>query len=596
MNYPRQTLVQLVEAGFYQNTTGVCLATKRNGTWHETSVADFGKQVRDFAMGLYALGVRPADRVALHAENSTEWLIADQAILSLGAVTVPIYPTQPGEQIAYILNNAEAVAYLVSTKKLYAAFKPHASEVSSLKATVGLVETATRDMASFAEVLEKGHLQGQATPELLDELKAQVQPDDLATFIYTSGTTGTPKGVMLTHDNLVSNVFGVIPRFPFDLDANRGHKLLSYLPLSHVFERMVTYLVMHAGYPIYFVEAFQEVMDDVQTVRPLHFTTVPRLLEKVYLGIKHKAEGMGGVQGTLMRWAIERAENYDVENPPRGLDALSHALADRLVYRKLRALFGGNLDALTSGGAALSADIMNFINGIGIFCAQGYGMTESSPVIAMYERGKLKAGSVGRALEGVAVQIAEDGEIWARGPNVMRGYYQMPEATAEVLTEDGWLKTGDIGHLDADGYLFITDRKKALMKLSTGKYVAPQPLEVALSARPFIEQVMVVGQAQKFCGALIVLDEAAVRQQAQEEGIALDDNRPLCEQEAARRYVQGQLDAVNPHFPKWEQVKNFTLLPEAFTIEGGELTPKLSLKRRAILEKHGDAVAKIYRR
>ncbi len=578
------TLSALAEAGFSKNTTGIVGVTKRDGQWIETSVEDFRDAVRHLALGLYDLGVRHGDRVALHAENSTEWLVVDQAVLALGAVAVPIYTTQPGDQIRYILENSEARVYVVSTEALFAALRPFVDRIPTLEATVGLRGTFHDAMLSFEQVIERGCEKEAAAPDLFGRLRAAVQPDDLATFVYTSGTTGLPKGVMLTHRNLVSNALAAQERFPFDVEQGRGGTVLSYLPLSHVLERMTTFVYLHIGYPIYFVENFQEIMDDFRVVRPVHFSTVPRLLEKIHAGIQARAEAGSGPKQALLRWALGLAGGYDVERPMGRLDRLRFALADLLVFRKLRGLFGGRLKAVTSGGAALPGRIMNFFNAVGIFCGQGYGMTEASPVISVYKKGALRAGSAGLPLPGVAVRIADDGEILARGPNVMRGYYKLPDETARVLTDDGWLQTGDIGHLDADGHLFITDRKKELLKLSTGKYVAPAPIEAALGASPFVEQAVVIGNDCKFCAALIVPDAEAARAHLEADappgGLAA--------------LIQAAVDDVNAGLPPWEQVKRFRLLEAPFTVEGGELTPTLKVKRRVVQQKYRREIEAMY--
>ena len=587
-----QTIPQIVDVGIPKNTTGIACAVKRGGVWRETSVEDFREKIEAFALGLYAMGIRQGDRVALHAENSTEWIIVDQAVLRLGAVTVPIYTTQPGDQIRYILEDAEARVYIVSTEDLFAAPRSFIDEIETLETTVGILGSYAPGMLTFDEVLRQGRQRRGATPGLAT-LQETIAPDDLATLVYTSGTTGLPKGVMLSHGNLASNVLAVEDRFPFDPDADRGGAMLSYLPLSHSLERTATLTYLYIGYPIYFVEDFREIAEDFKTVRPVHMSTVPRLLEKIHAGIHKRAGTLSGVKRLLMRWALGLAERYDVTTPPSGLYRIQHNLAERLVLKKLRdAIFGGNLRAVTSGGAALPGPLMNFFNALGLFCAQGYGLTETSPVITLYKKGALRAGSAGIPINNVEVRIADDGEILARGPNIMKGYYKLPDKTAEVLTDDGWFHTGDIGHLD-DGHLFITDRKKQLFKLSTGKYIAPTPIEVALSGSPLIEQVVVVGSEYKFCAALIVLDPQAVRQHLGANEAALPD-ADLAATPAVNSLIEGVVTTVNEALPHWEQVKKFCLLEHPFTIEGGELTPTLKVKRRVVHEKYRDQIAAMY--
>jgi long-chain acyl-CoA synthetase len=590
--YTPTTLLALVEQGLPKNVTPTAVATKRDGKWIETSRADFERQIELFAYGLRELGVQRGDRVALHAENSMEWLAADQAILSLGAINVPIYTTQPADQIEYILQNSEAVAYIVSSEKLYRSVADVLGRVPSLKAVIGIRGAFAEGVHAWGHVLEKGEAARAADPDFFRASRAQANPDDLATLIYTSGTTGMPKGVMLTHWNLASNVLCSLERMPWDIEGERGGKILSYLPLSHVFERMLGYLYLYVGYPIWFVENFEEMLTDLAFVKPVHFSTVPRLLEKVYAAVHAKPNALTGAKRAILKWGLELADRYDVERPLGLGEKVQYALADALVFKTIRASFGGNLKAITSGGAALGREVMNFMNAIGIFCGQGYGLSETSPVIAVYTKDHLRAGSVGAPITGVEIKIAEDGEILVRGPNVMKGYFKMPEATAEALTTDGWFHTGDVGHLDASGFLFITDRKKELMKLSTGKYIAPQPIEARLAASRYIEQAVVIGNSRQFCTALVVLDVAVITAYLKESGQPVPDD--IAGAAAVRELIQREIDAVNAHLPHWEQVKKFALVKRPWSIETGELTPTMKIKRRVINEKHAADIQTLY--
>jgi long-chain acyl-CoA synthetase len=590
--YQPTTILSLVEQGLPKNSTGTTVATKRDGRWVEMPRAEFERQVELIAYGLRALSVRRGERVALHSENSAEWLIADQAILSLGAVNVPIYTTQPADQIEYIVENSEAVAYIVSTPKLHEPVADALRRAAGLRAVIGIRGAFAEGMTGWDEVLAKGEQAKAAEPGWFRASRAEVRPDDLATLIYTSGTTGTPKGVMLTHWNLASNVLSSLERMPWDIEAARGEKILSYLPLSHVFERMLSYLYLYIGYPVWFVENFEEMLKDLAHVQPVHFSSVPRLLEKVHAAIHAKGATLSGAQKKIFEWGIGLTDRYDVEKPLGFGDRVQYAAADALVFKKVRALFGGKLQAITSGGAALSKEVMNFINAVGIFCGQGYGLSETSPVIAVYTRGHLRAGSVGEPITGVEIKIEEDGEICVRGPNVMQGYFKMPEATAEVLTDDGWFKTGDVGHLDKDGCLFITDRKKELMKLSTGKYIAPQPIERRLAASRYIEQVVVIGNSRQFCSALVVIDAVAVGNWLKEKGHEIPGD--LAGHPTVKELIQSEVDAVNTDLPHWEQVKKFALVTRPWSIETGELTPTLKIKRRVINEKHADDIQTLY--
>lgn len=589
--YQPTTLLALVEQGLPKNVTNATVATKRDGAWIETPRDRFEREVELFAYGLRALGVRRGDRVALHAENSAEWLIADLAILSLGAVDVPIYTTQPADQIEYIVQNSEAVVYIVSSKKLYEAVAGVLPRATSLRATTGIRGSFAEGMLAWGDVLAKGEAAKAAEPDYFRLSRGEVRPDDLATLIYTSGTTGTPKGVMLTHWNLASNVLSSLERMPWGIEQSRGEKILSYLPLSHVFERMLAYLYLHVGYPIWFVENFEEMLQDLAAVKPVHFSSVPRLLEKVHAAIHAKSGTLKGAQKKIFDWGIALADSFDVERTPSAGERIQRAIADRLVYAKVRALFGGRLEAITSGGAALSKEVMNFINAVGIFCGQGYGLSETSPVIAVYTKGRLRAGSVGEPITGVEIEIASDGEICVRGPNVMQGYFKMPEATAEVLTDDGWFKTGDVGHLEG-GRLFITDRKKELMKLSTGKYIAPQPIERRLAASRYIEQAVVIGNSRQFCTALVVLDAVAIGGWFRDRGDAIPGD--LAGNPGVKDLIQAEIDRVNLDLPHWEQVKKFALITRPWSIETGELTPTLKIKRRVIHERHADEIQTLY--
>ncbi|MFU8861068.1 MAG: AMP-dependent synthetase/ligase [Cyclonatronaceae bacterium] len=593
MKIEKKSITTLVDEGLLLNTSGTALATKRNGTWIETSIEDFRTRVRHFALGLNQLGVSRGDKVALHSENSTEWMIVDQALLAIGAVSVPVYTTQPGDQISYILNDAGAVYYIYSNDSLFSSFKPHIDKVDSLRGTICLITTEYKNALGLDELYAMGREREEKEPELFQRLKNEVDPDDLASLIYTSGTTGNPKGVMLTHFNISSNVQSSKERTPFDPDQHRHHKILSYLPLSHVYERMINYLYIYMGLPVYYIEKLEEIPDDFQTIKPIYFATVPRLLEKIHAGFHKKAGETGGFKGRLLAWALNLADNYNLDESPAGLYKLKLKIADKLVYSKLRDFLGGNLIGIQSGGAALAPNLMNFFNAIGIYCNQGYGLTETSPVITVTMPGMIKSGSSGKAITGVEIRIADDGEILARGPNIMKGYYNNPEATREVLTEDGWFHTGDIGRIDEDGYIFITDRKKSMFKLSTGKYVSPQHVENTLLNSRYIEQVVVLGAHRKFCSALIVPNIDTVRKYFVENELTFNENDPDFERNV-EAIVQQEVDKMNEILPKWEQIKRFALLDTLLSIESGELTPTMKTKRNVVHEKFRDKIETIY--
>ena len=592
MKESKMTLPDLLYKGIEKFPQGLFSSTKRNGKWHETDVDDFKNKVNYFALGLYELGVRPGDKVSLHAENSTEWLICDFAILALGAVSVPIYTTQPGEQIKYILENSDSIVHIVSTDEMFADTKSLIKSLTGVKAIISLFGSKHKKLKLFDEILEKGEKLQNKKPGLFNSLKNDVKPEDLATLIYTSGTTGLPKGVMLTHHNIASNVSTSLEKLPFDDEEFFGQDVLSYLPLSHVFERMVDYMYITMGCKIHYIEEIDEIKDDFMHVKPFFFATVPRLMEKIQTGVKVKGQELNGLQKNLYYWAIYLTENYDPENPPTGIAALKHRIADKLVYSKIRALFGGNLHGLVSGGAALSPEIFKFINAIGIVCVQGYGLTETSPVITVQSPGAMRIGSSGKPLRDVEVKIADDNEILTRGPHVMKGYYKNEEQTKEVMTDDGWFKTGDIGRIDEDGYLYITDRKKSMFKLSTGKYVAPQNVENQVSGSGFIEQVVVIGYQRKFCSALIVPSYDNVLKRLKRDGY--EPSKPYSEDEKIQELIQQEVDKANKQLSPWETVKKFVLLEEPLSIDSGELTPTMKVKRPVVLEKFKEEIEGMY--
>lgn len=592
MNETKMTLPELLLKGLDKFPPGYLASTKRNGKWIKTDVNTFKEKVRHLALGLYEIGVRRGDKVALHAENSTEWLICDLALLSLGAASVPIYTTQPGDQIKYILENSDAKVHIVSTDEMFADTKPLIKSVTGVKAVISIFGSKHKKLKSFEDVLESGKKLEQEKPDLLDSLKEAVEPEDLATLIYTSGTTGLPKGVMLTHRNLATNVVASMESLPFSMEEFYDKDVLTYLPLSHIFERIVDYMYLLMGCRIHYVEVLEEIRDDMGTVKPYFMATVPRLLEKIYTGIKVKGQELSGLKKNLYYWAIYLAEEYDPERPPTGLKAVKYKIADKLIYSKIRELFGGNMRGMTSGGAALPPEIFRFINALGFFCGQGYGLTETSPVITVQTRESMRIGSVGKPIPGVEVKIAEDGEILSRGPNVMKGYYKNEEQTKEVIDDDGWFSTGDIGKLDEDGYLYITDRKKSMFKLSTGKYVAPQNVENQLSNSGYIDQVIVVGFQKKFCSALIVPAYENVKKRLKRDGYT--PTKPLNKDEKIRELIQQEVDKTNKQLSPWETVKKFELLENPLTIDSGELTPTMKVKRNVVRDKYQDLINAMY--
>lgn len=592
MSSEKHTLPEISFEGLNRYPDGMITSTKRDGEWREMNIDEFKEKVIHFALGLYDLGVRSSDRVSIHAENSTEWLIADLAILSIGAADVPIYSTQPGEQIKYILENSETKVHIVEDDETFAETKPLVKSLDSVKAIISLYGSNHKKLKLFDDILERGKALNKDKPDLFESLKSKVKPEDLATIIYTSGTTGRPKGVMLTHNNIASNVLASMEKLPFDEKEFYQQPVLSYLPLSHVFERMIDYMLISMGCKIYYTETIDEIREDFQYVGPFFMATVPRLLEKVQTGVKVKGQEFSGIKKNIYYWAVHLTESYDPENPPSGLAALKHKIADKLVYNEIRELFGGKLRGVVSGGAALSPEVFRFMNAIGLVCVQGYGLTETSPVITVQKPGEMRIGTSGKPLRDVEIKTVDDGEILVRGPNVMKGYYNNEEKTKEVLTEDGWFKTGDVGEIDEDGYLSITDRKKSMFKLSTGKYVAPQNIENKLLNSGFIDQVVVIGYKRKFCSALIVPSYSNVKKRLKRDGY--EPNEPYSEDKKFEKLIQKEVDKANRHLSPWETVKKFVLLEEALTVKDDELTPTMKVKRNVVNEKYEEEIESMY--
>jgi len=592
MKYEQKTLIDILDEGLAYYPKGTLVSTKRDGKWHETSVDEFLDKVKFFGLGLYKLGVNRGDKVALHSENRTEWLIADQAILSIGAASVPIYTTQPGDQIKYILENSEAKAHIISNDEIFADTKPIIKDVKSVEFIISFEKSKHKKLKHFDEIIELGKQMDEEIPGIFNQLKLELEPDNLATLMYTSGTTGTPKGVMLTHSNISHNVRASIERMPFKEGELKGQNVLSYLPLSHIFERLMCYMYIGMGAKIYYIEEIEEIRDDFQTVKPWFMATVPRLMEKIQTGVKVRGQEFSGIKKSIYYWAVHRTEKFDPDNPPRGIGAITHKFADKLVYSKIRELFGGEFRAMVSGGAALSPEVFCFINAIGIFIGQGYGLSETSPVVSVQEKGNMKIGSSGKPLPDVQVKIADDGEILVKGPNVMKGYYKLDVDSDKVFTDDGWFKTGDIGKMDEDGDLYITDRKKSVFKLSTGKYVAPQNVENHILNSGFIDQIVVLGYQQKFCSALIVPAFDNVKKRLKRDGYTPDE--PFSEDDKVRSLIEKEVEKFNRQLSPWEKVKKFELLDEPLSIEKNELTPTMKVKRSVVKKKYSDLIEKMY--
>ncbi len=573
------------------------LLHKVDDTYRGITYSEVRSRVETFAFGLAALGLKRGDRVAIIAENRPEWVISDLAIVSLGAVDVPIYPTMTAKQIEFIFNDAGVKMAIVSNQFQLNKVMRVYPEVATLEKVILIVEKGTipePDTISFSAVMDLGKAQRKEQPDLLATSLAMVKPEDLLTLIYTSGTTGNPKGVMLTHENLVSNIKAaaqVIDFGPEDI-------MLSFLPLSHSFERMAGYYTgMACGVTIAYAESVETVRDNMLEVRPTIVTTVPRLFERIHSRVMKQMDASSPVKKKIFHWAIDvgRAFAGAKKRGGAGLSLrLRHAIADRLVYSKLRERTGGRMRFFVSGGAALGKEFGEFFEAVGITIIEGYGLTESSPVISVNRLDNYKFGSVGPAVPGVEVRIAPDGEILARGLNIMKGYWNNPEATRQAVDEEGWLHTGDIGFLDPEGFIHITDRKKHLFVSSGGKNIAPQPIENLFLSSKYIEQFMLIGDRRMFLTALIVPDFEALREFADSRNIRYSSNTDLARDPLINELMDKEINKIQQDLANYERVRRFTLLEKQFSIEEGELTPTQKIRRKVIEERYSNIIDGMY--
>ena len=571
------------------------LAAKEKGVWTPYSTASVAATVDAVSAGLLSLGVsghgftpESSDKIAIMSSNRPEWVFTDLACQQIGAILVPLYPTTNPIEVEFILNDAAVGYVFVSNIELYEKVKSVASKVPSIKGifTFDAIEGAVHWTS----------LTNAATPELLDQvarIKKTIPVTQLATIIYTSGTTGVPKGVMLSHQNIYSNVMFSKESFPFE-DAPDS-KVLSFLPLNHIFEKMVTYIYLYSGISIYYAESLDTIGDNLKEIKPDGFTTVPRLLEKVFEKIMAKGAEQTGIKKKLFFWAVALGEKYDNIQSGGFWYNLQLAIANKLIFTKWREALGGNVSFIVTGGAACQVKLLRIFNAANIPVFEGYGPTENSPVISVNRKtkGGTKFGTVGPVINGIKVKIEPDGEICVAGESVMVGYYKRPDLTAEAVV-DGWLHTGDIGVFENDIFLKITDRKKELFKTSGGKYVAPQPIENKCKESPFIEQFMVVGADRKFVGALIVPSFGTLKTWMEDEGIEYTTNAAAVANPKVIELFTGIITEYNTFFNHVEQVKKFALLDKEWTVESGEMTPKLSLKRKVVMENCKAAIESIY--
>ncbi len=570
------------------------LISKVGDVWKPISSSDFGFTVRSLSLGLNALGLQPGDRVAVLSENRPEWAMADYAILCAGAWSVPIYPTLPAGQIAPLLNDCGARAVFVSTLEQLGKILTVRAQCPALDHVILLDGNPPSEpgYTTFHAVVDRGRPTLEMSPDLFAQRAARVKPEDVASIIYTSGTTGEPKGAMLTHGNFVSNVVAGCEVIPFTADA----VALSFLPLSHVFERMLDYAYLYKTASIAYAESIDRLAANFLEVNPHCFGAVPRVYEKVFDRITAKAEAGGALKKRLFDWAVSvgrRRVAYAErgESVPAALGRQAR-LADALVLGKIRAALGTRFRFAVSGGAPLSRELAEFFIGAGVQIYEGYGLTETSPVICVNGPGRWRLGTVGRPLRGIEVKIAADGEILTRGPHVMKGYFRKPQQTAEAIDSEGWFHTGDIGEIH-EGYLSITDRKKDLIILAGGKKAAPQPIENELKKSPFISLPIVIGDRQKFLGALIVPDFGRLKEWAAAGKLDVPWNA-IDSQPDVRKLFQAEIDAYNAERPHHEQIRAFALLPADLTIEDGSITPTLKVKRRILESRYASLIEAMY--
>ncbi|MES2691308.1 MAG: long-chain fatty acid--CoA ligase [Bacteroidota bacterium] len=564
------------------------LSYKVNGQWKSFSADEVLDDANLVSYALFEMGLKPGDKLSIISPNRPEWLMTNMGIMEAGCVNVPVYPTISYDDLTYILNDAEVKYVFVNGRELY-------DKINAVKPNVpGFIDVITFDelpgITSWASLLERGKTCHDK--EKLEEIKASIGPHDVATILYTSGTTGKPKGVMLSHNNLLSNAIANKDAAPFE----RDWKVLSFLPLNHVFERMLTVLYLYEGLSIYYAESLDKIADNLKEVHPHCFATVPRLLEKVYEKIVAKGHEQTGIKKQLFFWALNLGLRYEQDGKNGWWYELQLKLANKIIFNKWREALGGNVKVIVSGGAALQPRLARVFSAAHINVLEGYGLTETSPVVAVnsLQPDSIRFGTVGKVIKDVQVKFAEDGEILVKGPNVMLGYYKKPEETAKAIV-DGWFHTGDIGEMVEGKFLKITDRKKEIFKTSGGKFIAPQLIENMLKESSYIEQAMVIGEGHKFPAALIIPSFAALQSWCERNEIRYTTHAEMAEMKEVCDKIRKEVDRVNAKLSHFEMIKDFKVLPKEWSIDGGELTPKLSLKRKDILRIYEPQINEIYR-
>ncbi|MEK9613899.1 MAG: long-chain fatty acid--CoA ligase [Flavobacteriaceae bacterium] len=563
--------------------------TRYDGKWESLSTKEFSDKARAISRALVQLGVQPQDKIAMISSNNrSEWSIMDIGLLTLGAVNVPLYPTISSQDYEYILNHSESQYCFVSDQEVYDKVVAIKEKVKSLKKIYSFDQI--EGCPNWSELLEAGASSDQDAA--VEDLKSKVKPEDLATIIYTSGTTGVPKGVMLSHNNVVSNVLSGSKRLPLSIG---GASALSFLPICHIFERVILYIYVYNSISIYFAESIETIADNLREIKPNVMTAVPRLLEKVYDKIYARGNELSGIKKTLFYWAV----NIGLQYKPYGQNGAWYEfklkIARKLILSKWQEALGGNLELICSGSAPLQPRLARVFTAAGMTLVEGYGLTETSPVISVCDmrNNQFKIGTVGKVIDGVEVKIAEDGEILCKGPNVMMGYYKEEKMTQDVMTGD-YFHTGDIGEIDSEGFLRITDRKKEMFKTSGGKYIAPQVIEGQMKQSLFIEQIMVVGAGRKMPAALIQPNVEHSIQWLKEKGISCNSLADAVKEPLLKETIEKEVELHNQNFGSWEQIKKIELTPEEWTIDEGHLTPTMKLKRKVVSTKHNDLIEQMY--
>ena len=564
------------------------LASKVNGTWKKISTKEYIENVNLISAGLLNLGIKKDDNIATITNNRFEWNFVDMGIAQIGAIHVPIYPTISEHDLGFILNDAQIKIIFVSSQEVFDKLKKVQAETNINVKVYTFNEVS--GAANWKEVLEEGKKNLRVAE--IEATKASIKDTDLLTILYTSGTTGNPKGVMLNHRNLMTNCDACQTLAPF----HESWKSLSFLPINHVYERMLNYMYQWFGISIYYAESLETIADNLKEVHPQIFVTVPRLLEKVYDKIVAKGEALTGIKKALFFWALDLGLQYELDGKNGWWYEFKLKIANKLIFSKWREALGGNIVAVASGGAALQPRLARVFNAAGIKILEGYGLTETSPVVAVnnFLPGGMSFGTVGPIIKDVQVKFAEDGEILVKGPNLMLGYYKRKDLTDEVIDNEGFFHTGDIGVMVDNKYLKITDRKKEIFKTSGGKYIAPQMIENKLKESQFIEQVMVIGENQKFPSALVVPSFVFLKEWCERKGIKAASNAEICNNEQVKARIMQEVEKVNSKLAQYEQVKKIELINKEWSIDNGELTPKLSMKRKVIMEHCKEQVSRIY--